>query len=126
VRLADLLTALEVRRAEPPLEHLLVKADGRTVFVRLAEIEWIDAAHNHAVLHVGERSYKLREPLSSLETRLNPSRFVRVHRSTIVNIDYVAEMQPWFGGDSVLIMRRGQRLRVGRHYRDVWQRWLKR
>jgi two-component system, LytTR family, response regulator len=123
VRLTELLSALQSARAEPPLEHLLVKIDGRTIFVRLAEIEWVDASHNHVVLHVGEQSYKHRESLNSLETRLDSSRFVRVHRSTIVNIDYVAEMQPWFGGDNVLIMRRGQRLRVGRHYRDVWRRW---
>jgi two-component system, LytTR family, response regulator len=105
------------------LDRLLIPHDGRTLFVRTAEIEWLDAAHNHVVVHVGGRDLKIREALGALADRLDPGRFVRIHRSTVVNIDFVVEAQPWFGGDSVVVLRSGKRLRVSRSHRDVWDRW---
>lgn len=124
-RLSALLEEMKNVRAAGSVEHLLARTDGRTLFIRLSEIEWVDASHNYVVLHVGSRSHRIRESITALHERLDPARFVRIHRSTIVNVDFVLEMQPWFGGDSVLVMKGGQRLRVGRNYRGVWRRWLK-
>jgi two-component system LytT family response regulator len=125
--LAELVSELrrEARAAQRDRfrDRFMVTADGRSYFIPVSQVEWIDASHNHIVLHVGEREHRLRVPLSAVQGELDPWRFVRIHRSTIVNVDFVAEVQPWYGGDSVIIMRRGQRLRVGRSYRDVWDRW---
>jgi DNA-binding LytR/AlgR family response regulator len=106
------------------LDRILVPQDGRTIFIRASEVEWIEAAHNHVMIHTGTRSLRLRESLGALASRLDPYRFVRIHRSTVVNVDHIAELQPWFGGDSIVVLRSGKQLRVSRSHRDAWDRWL--
>lgn len=122
-RIAELLETLRGRGEEHFPDRLLVTDDNKARFVMLADVELIDAMHNHVVLHSGGREHRARESISSLARRLDPWRFVRVNRSTIVNIDHVTELQPWFSGDSVLILRSGKRIRVGRTYRNVLDRW---
>ena len=68
-------------------------------------------------LHVGAQSYSVREKISALADRLDPRKFARVHRTTIVNIDRIREVQPWFSGDAIVILRDGQKLRLSRMYR---------
>jgi two-component system LytT family response regulator len=85
-----------------PAERLLVMTRGRGVFIRTAEIEWIEAAGNAVRLHMGSEVHRLRGPLRRLLQRLDPDRFRRVGRSTVVNVDCVKEIQPWFHGDAVV------------------------
>jgi two-component system LytT family response regulator len=115
-RLVALLAGLE--RQQHYAERLMVKSAGRVVFLRVDEIDWIDAAGSYVRLHVGRDAHLLHEGIAALMGRLDPRRFARVHRSTIVNLDRVKEIQPWFHGDAVAILRDGTRLQVSRTYRE--------
>jgi two-component system LytT family response regulator len=99
-------------------QRMLVKGAGRLSFVRVDEIDWIEAADNYVRLHSGRDEHLLRETMNSVETRLDPHRFVRVHRSAIVNVDAVKEVQPLFHGDYEVLLRTGKLVPVGRNYRD--------
>jgi two-component system LytT family response regulator len=116
-RLVSLLAGLE--RRQQYAERLMVKAAGRVVFLRVDEIDWIEAAGSYVRLRAGREAHLLHEGITSLATRLDPARFARIHRSTIVNLDRVRELQPWFHGDAVAILRDGTRLQVSRMYRDA-------
>ena len=98
------------------LARIAVKSDGRAFFLRTEEVDWIEAADNYVRLHVGTTSYLLRESLRALEAKLDPRLFLRVHRSAIVNVDAIRELQPWFHGDHVVILRSGARLTCSRRY----------
>ncbi len=98
--------------------RILVKQDGRMFFVKTTEIDWIEADRNYVRLHVGTTAHTIRERISHLEETLDPRLFARIHRSTIVNLNRVREMQQWFSGDYVVILEDGTRLRLSRHYRD--------
>ena len=135
-RLSAIFGALDERAADagdpragpaPALaERLLVRKDGRTVFVRVPDVDWVEAVGNYAKLHVGKQAHMLRETMNNLERTLDPSRFVRIHRSTIVNLDRVREMQPWFSGEQVMILHDGTQLRVSRWYRERLEKRLER
>jgi two-component system LytT family response regulator len=116
-RLVALLSDME--RRQQYAERLMVKNAGRVVFLRVEEIDWIEAAGSYVRLQVGREAHLLHEGIAALMTRLDPSRFARIHRSTIVNLDRVRELQPWFHGDAVAILRDGTRLQVSRTYRDA-------
>jgi two-component system LytT family response regulator len=98
--------------------RILVKQDSRMFFVKTTEIDWIEADRNYVRLHVGKTAHTIRERISHLEETLDPRLFARIHRSTIVNLNRVREMQQWFSGDYVVILEDGTRLRLSRHYRD--------
>ena len=98
--------------------RILVKADGRMFFVKTTEIDWIEADRNYVKLHVGTAAHTIRERISPLEETLDPRLVARIHRSTIVNLNRVREMQQWFSGDYVVILEDGTKLRLSRHYRD--------
>jgi two-component system LytT family response regulator len=115
-RLAALLETLRAERARP--ERLVVKAGGRVQFVPVAEIRWIEAEGNYARVHAGETSHVVRTTLAGLASKLDPKRFLRIHRSTIVNVRYVRELRPWFRGDYVVVMRDGTELTLSRTYRS--------
>jgi two-component system, LytTR family, response regulator len=100
------------------LERLLIKSGGRVFFVRVSEIDWIEAAGNYLRLHVGRDAHLVRETMSTIEAKLDPAQFLRVHRSTIVRTDCIREMQPWFSGEYVIILRDGTRLKLSRSYRE--------
>lgn len=101
-----------------PLERFLVRSGGRMRFVRAEDVDWIGAKGNYSALHVGRGTHLIRTTLRVLESRLSRARFARIHRSTIVNIDRVAEMQPWSHGDLVVLLTDGTELRVSRRYKD--------
>ncbi len=115
-RLSNLIAELK----SPPkfLERLAVKANGRVVLLRVDTIDWIEAADNYVDLHVGKQSHLLREKLSTLETQLAPEKFVRISRSTIVNVDRLKELQSLFHGAYTVILQDGTRLTLSRNYRD--------
>jgi len=114
-RLSDLLEHLA---GAPPadgwLTRIVVKTGGRVVLVRVDEIDWIEAADYCVKLHVQDKVHVLRESLQALETRLDPARFFRVHRSAIVNLDRVTELPPFFKGEHVVLLRDGTRLKLSR------------
>jgi hypothetical protein len=106
------------RAARRPAERLLVADDGRSLFVRTADVEWIEAARNYVRLHAGARSYVVRTTLAALEEQLDRERFRRTGRSALVNVDRVREVQPWFHGDAIVILESGARVTLSRRYRS--------
>ncbi len=114
----------DVQSQKKPLQRLVIKAAGRVFFLRLEEIDWIEAAGNYVKLHVGAETHLLRETMNALEGRLNAEQFVRIHRSTIVNLDRIQELQPWFHGDYRVILHDGTQLTLSRGYRQKLQELL--
>ena len=121
-RLSALLA--DMRPEAKPQERLVIKSAGRVLFLKTTDIDWIEAADNYLNLHVGNDSHLLRETMASIETRLDPARFLRISRSTIVNTDRIKELQPMFHGDYTVILRNGTRLTLSRGYRDKLQQLL--
>jgi two-component system LytT family response regulator len=99
------------------LERMTVKRNGRMLLVRTEEIEWIEAEDNYVLLHSGKDDYILRETLSSIESKLDPADFIRVHRSAIVNIEALKELRPELNGAYTVELKNGTRLRLSRRYR---------
>ncbi len=124
--LSQRLTALlaEMRPEARAADRLAVKSGGRVLFLKLADIDWIEAADNYVNLHVGAESHLLRETMTALEARLDASQFLRINRSTIVNVERIKELQPMFHGDYAVILRNGSRLSLSRGYRDKLQQLL--
>jgi two-component system LytT family response regulator len=104
------------------VDRLPINRNGRIIFVKTADIQWIESAGNSAVLHLASAHYAIRESLSALEQSLNPKEFVRIHRSTIVNLHYVKEVQPWFHGYHLVLLENGQELRLSRYQRQIAER----
>jgi hypothetical protein len=100
------------------LRRILVKVDGRIGVVPVEQVDWLEAADNNVVVHAGSAKHTVRTTLSGLAERLDPGTFVRVHRSAVVNVERVKEVQPWFHGELVLLLEDATRLTIGRTYRD--------
>jgi two-component system LytT family response regulator len=109
----------EIRPAQNS-DRIAVKTDGRIVFVKMGDIDWIEAADNYVSLHVGKESHLLRETMSSVEGRM-PKQFLRISRSTIVNTERIKELQPLFHGEYAVILRDGTKLTLSRSHRDKLQ-----
>jgi two-component system LytT family response regulator len=122
----DKLVALlgELRGKSQFLERIVVRSGGRILILRVEDVEWLEAASNYVRIHAGGREYLLRETMTNLETKLDPVHFVRIHRSTIVRLDRIKELEPLFQGDYVLILEDGTRLTSSRGYRDRLQELL--
>jgi two-component system, LytTR family, response regulator len=99
--------------------RLMIKSGGRIHFVRTSDIDWCEAAGNYVRMHVGQQEYLVRDTMGHLESQLEPQQFVRIHRSTIVNVDRIQEMQSSFNGEYVVLLRNGTRLTLSRGYRDA-------
>ncbi len=115
-RLSGLLVDLRVRPRY--LNRFVVRVSGRVLLVDASQVDWIEAADNYAILHAGRSSHVVRDTMSRLSTELDPQRFVRIHRSTIVQIDRVRELLPAFHGDFVVLLHDGTRLTLSRNYRS--------
>lgn len=108
-----------VPKPEPANTHRIAVRDGRrVVLLTLSEIDWIEAADNYVCLHCGAQTHVLRETMNAVEASLPEAMFVRVHRSAIVNIDRIQELQPWFRGDYQVVLRNGTKLRLTKHHRE--------
>jgi two-component system LytT family response regulator len=118
-RLGRLLEELRTRNQY--LERLVVRSGGRILILRVADIDWIEAASNYVRLHSGGKEFLLRETMTALEAKLDPMDFVRIHRSTIVRVDRIRELEPLFQGDYVVILGDGTRLTSSRGYREKLQ-----
>src|SRR5882672_2302643 len=122
---AELLSLLkDVQAGRKPAERLVIKSGGRVLFLKAFEIDYVEAAGNYLTLYVGKETHLIRETMQSLESRLDPRRFLRIHRSTIVNLERIKELQPWFGGEYVVILRDGRKLTLSRTYRARVQQLL--
>ncbi len=99
------------------LTRLMIKSAGRICFLNVDEIDWIEAADYYVQLHVGAKAHLLRETMDVLETRLDPDKFQRIHRSAIVNLDRIKELQPTASGDYRVILRDGAVLKLSRYRR---------
>jgi two-component system LytT family response regulator len=102
-------------------DRLMIKSGGRIHVIRLAEIDWCEASGNYVGLHVGGQCHLVRDTMAHLESELDARQFMRIHRSAIVNVDRVQELQPSFNGEYVVILRGGTRLTLSRGYRDAIQ-----
>ena len=125
-RLLALVNDIKTEPGPTRLDRLVVKSGGRVFFLRTDQIDWIEAAGNYVRLHLGEESHLFRETMNRMEARLDGRRFVRIHRSRIVNTERVKELQPWFNGEHVVILQNGTRLTLSRGYREKLQEQLKR
>jgi two-component system, LytTR family, response regulator len=116
--LADLLSGM--RRPEPDrwLERLVIRSDGRAIIVPVAEVNWIEARGDYLRVHAGSTCHLLRGTMKELEGQLDPAAFVRIHRSTIVRLQQIKELQPHFRGDYVVILKDGTLLKLARGCRD--------
>lgn len=107
----------ELKAKSSHIERLVIKAGGRAFFLKTDEIDWIEAEGKYVRLHVGKESYLLREAIGSMESQLDPKKFPRIHRSTIVNIERVRELQPWFHNEYRVILKDGTELMLSRSCR---------
>jgi two-component system LytT family response regulator len=100
--------------AEPWARRLVTRAEGRMIVIAVDDVDWIEADGDHARIHVGGTAHLMRETMKHLESQLDPTRFVRIHRSIIANVDRIAELQPYFRGEVVAVLKDGTRLKVAR------------
>jgi two-component system LytT family response regulator len=104
-----------------PTDRLIIKSGGRVFLLRAREIDWIEAAGNYLKVHVGSEAHMIRQTMASIEEQLDPAQFFRIHRSQIVNLDRIKEMQPLFNGEYEVVLRTGARLTLSRNYREKLQ-----
>jgi two-component system LytT family response regulator len=117
-RLTALLADVRPEPKSKYLQRIAVKSSGRVVFVKVDDIDWIEAADNYVSLHVASEEHLHRETMSALEGQLSPDKFMRISRSTIVNMDRIKELQPLFHGEYAVVLRSGAKLTLSRSYRD--------
>ena len=128
-RLMQLLSQFKSAPAIAPAEaesRLVIKAKGRVIFLDADEVDWVEAAANYVRLNVGKESYLLRETISRTSERLNPNQFIRIHRSTIVNVRKIKELIPVNSGEYVVVLRNGKELSCSRGYRSHLQQVIER
>jgi two-component system LytT family response regulator len=116
-RLQSLLTELRGRNKQY-LDRIVVRAGGRVLFLRVDELDWVESAGNYVRLHAGAEEYLYRETMSRMEEALDPGKFARIHRSTIVNVERVKELHPLFRGDYTVVLRSGRQLTLSKAYRE--------
>jgi two-component system LytT family response regulator len=117
-----LMALVQDVKPEPQrMDRLVVKSGGRVFFLRTDDLDWVEAAGNYVRLHLTSESHLFRETMNNMEARLDGQRFVRIHRSRIVNADRIKELQPWFNGEYVVVLDNGTRLTLSRGYRERLQ-----
>jgi two-component system, LytTR family, response regulator len=117
VRTYDQLKEQEYRRPWAT-QRLLVKENRKIFFVKTSEIRWIEAAGDYVQIYTENKFHLINDSLSSLENKLDPKTFIRIHRSSIVNVDYIKEFQPYFNGEYKIILKNGEVLKLSRTYKD--------
>jgi two-component system LytT family response regulator len=115
-RVLELLGDMEARQQAP--ERIIIKSDGEIVCLKPNEIDWAESAGNYVCLHVGGATHILRETITALESRLGPRQFMRVHRSTLVNVDRIKTLKPSLYGDYSILLRDGTKLTLSRGFRE--------
>jgi two-component system LytT family response regulator len=105
-------------------DRIVVRSGGRVVFIKISEIDWVEAAGDYVTLHVGKKSWLLRETITEMDRKLEPSGFTRIHRSTLVNLERVGEMRALDNGEYRVLLRDGTELKLSRSYRHALQRLI--
>ncbi len=124
-RTGQVLNLLEQLQAKSEhLERFVIKNNGRVLLVPASEVDWIEVQGNYLRLHAGGSSHMIRETMNNLEKRLDPRKFLRIHRSTMVNIDSVKEMQVHFNEEHLVILKDGSQLTLSRRFRDRVSQFL--
>ena len=108
----------EIKKEKKYFQRIMVKRGSRFFFVKPNKIMYISADEKYVKLHTPEDAYLIRETMSRMEQHLDPAKFARIHRSYIVNIDFIKEIQPWSHGDYIVILKNGQKLNLSRRYSD--------
>jgi two-component system LytT family response regulator len=108
----------EIRKERPTPDRFMVRSGERYVLLKASAIQWIEAEDNYVRLHVEGESHLMRQTMAGILERLDGKQFRRIHRSAIVNLDCVRELQSWTGGDMLVLMRDGTRLTLSRTYRE--------
>jgi two-component system LytT family response regulator len=116
-RVLNLLAELDSHKTAP--QRIVIKADGEIVCLKPQEIDWAESAGNYVCLHVGAATHILRETITSLESRLGQHQFLRVHRSTLVNVDRIKTLRPSLYGDYSILLRDGTKLTLSRGFRET-------
>lgn len=120
--LASMLERLErVERERAKHRHLPIRSNGRVYFLGIDDIDWLEAADNYVKVHARDETHMIRQTLHRLEESLSWRGFIRVHRSAIVNIARIREIQPWFGGEYMVLLRDGTKVASSRAYRSALQ-----
>jgi two-component system LytT family response regulator len=109
-------------RAAPEADRISVKSGGRVVVIRIPEVDWVEAELDHVCLHIGAKSLLVRETIKAVEVRFADAGFVRIHRSTLVNVDRVKELRPLDKGEFQVVLRDGVELKLSRNYRSALSR----
>jgi two-component system LytT family response regulator len=113
-----------VGRPTQPDRRLVIKTGGRIVFLNFDEVDWMEAAANYVRLNVGKQSYLLREGIGHIAERLDPTQFIRIHRSVIVNVQKIKELQPVNSGEYIVVLKDGKELSCSRGYRAGLQQFI--
>ena len=112
---AEAVAMLQNWKAKPAhLERIAIKTSGRVLLVKTDEIDWVEAQGKYVLLHLGGQSHLLREGMAALEAQLDPRKFLRIHRSAIVNLDRIRELEPWFHNEYRVVLADGTRLMLSR------------
>jgi two-component system LytT family response regulator len=115
---ARLVALLEdIERERPRRTHVPIRSGGRVIFLPVEEIDWLEAADNYVKIHAGDETHLVRQTLQSMEASLPPATFIRIHRSAVINVSRIREIQPWFGGEYVVSLRGGTKVYTSRRYR---------
>lgn len=108
----------EIKTEMKYLDRIMVNVGHRFFYVKASEVIYISAEEKYVNIHTEKETYLIRETMNNLEQQLDPSKFKRIHRSNIVNVDFIKEMQPWSHGDYVMILKNGTKLTLSRRFRD--------
>jgi two-component system LytT family response regulator len=125
-RMLDFLAAAKARSESQVDRRFVLRAGGRVIFLDFDEIEWVEASANYVKLSVGKQSYLMREGIGHISKRLDPAQFVRIHRSTVVNVKKIKELQPVNRGEYIVVLNSGKELSCSRGYRAGLQQLIDR
>jgi two-component system LytT family response regulator len=110
--------------AEKPADLLIIKSEGRLLFLKMSDVKWIEAQRDYVRVHLQKESHFIRETMNSIQSRLDQNKFIRIHRSAIVSLNEIAEIRPLLGGDYHVVLRDRTQLTLSRRYRALIDRLL--
>lgn len=116
LRMQDMMSAMESENKKT--DRILIKCDGHIYFVKTDQIDWIESSGNYITIHVENQEHICRDTLKSLGAKLDKKKFVRVHRTKIVNVEHIKEIKPWFHGDSIIVLNNNIEIPLSRNYKE--------
>ncbi|MEI7905973.1 MAG: LytTR family DNA-binding domain-containing protein [Bacteroidota bacterium] len=122
LQIQTMLNSINQESARP--ERLIVKTNGKIIFLRMNEIDWMEAAGNYVNVHVGNEAHLIRETMNNIQDQLDPQHFIRIHRGTIINIEKVKELQPYYNGEYKVVLQNNTQVILSRGYRENFKKIL--